>query len=109
MPKHILGAISIIIYWHHIIGDILKKQFLCFYSVCNLKSKELFLDIYCRRELKQVKHVIKDVYNIVTAVCHHCVTWFSRLSHLHALLGAHFKMMETLRIQYMFHNTFFVA
>lgn len=57
-------------------------------------------------ELKQVKHVIKDVYNVGPAVYHH-VIWFSCLSCLRALLATHFKLMETLRIWYMIHNTFF--
>lgn len=45
-----------------------------------------------------MKRVIGDVYDVGTAVYHPCVVGFSCLSHLHALLGTHFKMMETLRI-----------
>lgn len=75
---------------------VLKNSFSAF-SLCSVQIK-LFLDVYCHRELKQVKHAIKDVYNVSSAVDHHCGIWFSCLSHLHALLGTHFKMMETLRI-----------
>lgn len=106
MPEHVICVISIIMYWHHIIGDSFKKLFLCFYFVFSSNSKKLFFDVYCHGELKQVKLVIKDVCNVCSAVYHHCAIWFSCLSLLHALLGTHFKMMGALRIWYMIHNTF---
>ena len=84
----------------------LKTVFPAF-SLCSFEIAALFLSVYCHRKLKQVKHVIRDVYNVSTAVYLHCVIWFSCLSDLHALLVTHFKVMETLRVWYMIHNTFF--
>ena len=92
-------------YWHHIIADRVFFNGLFAFRLCSVEIVKSYSLMFTAVELKQVKHVIKDVYNAGTAVYHH-VLWFSCLSHLCALLATHFKLMETLRIWSMIYNTF---